>query len=66
MNAVVLAYSMLQGDEAGARQALHDFWYAVTQSVERHNPFEGDAQLRARLYAHVEARAIHRTVGCRN
>lgn len=37
-NAVVLAYDMLQGNEAGARQALHDFWYAVTPSVERHNP----------------------------
>ncbi|MNU73083.1 hypothetical protein D3C71_625600 [compost metagenome] len=29
---------MLQGGEAGARQALHDFWYAVAQSAERHNP----------------------------
>jgi NTE family protein len=38
MNAVVLAYGMLQGNEAGARQALHDFWYAVAQSAERHNP----------------------------
>ena len=38
MNAVVLAYGMLQGGEAGARQALHDFWYAVAQSAERHNP----------------------------
>jgi len=38
MNAAVLAYGMLQGDEAGARQALHDFWYAVAQSAERHNP----------------------------
>ncbi|WP_432783535.1 hypothetical protein QZH45_21090 [Pseudomonas corrugata] len=38
MNAFVLAYGMLQADEAGARQALLDFWYAVTQSVERHNP----------------------------
>jgi NTE family protein len=38
MNAVVLAYGMLQGEEAGARQALHDFWSAVAQSAERHNP----------------------------
>jgi NTE family protein len=38
MNAVVLAYGMLQGGEAGARQALHDFWYAVAQSAERYNP----------------------------
>ena len=38
MNAAVLAYGMLQGGDAGARQALHDFWYAVAQSAERYNP----------------------------
>ncbi|MNC26554.1 Patatin-like phospholipase [compost metagenome] len=38
MNAVVLASGMLQGGEVGARQALHDFWYAVAQSAERYNP----------------------------
>ncbi|UVJ45938.1 patatin-like phospholipase family protein [Pseudomonas sp. LS1212] len=38
MNAAVLASGMLQGGEAGARRALHDFWYAVAQSAERYNP----------------------------
>jgi len=38
MNAAVLAFGMLQGGEAGAREALHDFWYAVAQSAERYNP----------------------------
>jgi NTE family protein len=38
MNAAVLAYGLLQGHEAGARQALHDFWRAVAESAERYNP----------------------------
>ncbi|CAN0621018.1 NTE family protein [Burkholderia multivorans] len=38
MNATVLAYGMLQGGEAGARRALHDFWHAVAQSADRYNP----------------------------
>jgi NTE family protein len=38
MNAAVLASGMLQGGDTGARQALHDFWYAVAQSAERYNP----------------------------
>ncbi|MFM0220682.1 patatin-like phospholipase family protein [Paraburkholderia dipogonis] len=38
MNAAVLAYGLLKGGEDGARQALHDFWYAVAQSAERYNP----------------------------
>lgn len=38
MNAAVLAFGMLQGGNAGAREALHDFWHAVSQSAERYNP----------------------------
>jgi NTE family protein len=38
MNAAVLAYGLLQGGKEGARQALHDFWQAVSQSAERYNP----------------------------
>lgn len=38
MNAAVLAYGLLQGGADGARQALHDFWHAVSQSAERYNP----------------------------
>lgn len=38
MNAAVLAHGLLKGGEDGARQALHDFWYAVAQSAERYNP----------------------------
>jgi len=39
MNAAVLAYGLMKGGEAGARQALHDFWHAVAESAERYNPF---------------------------
>ncbi|MDN0076323.1 patatin-like phospholipase family protein [Crenobacter sp. SG2303] len=39
MNAAVLAYGLLQGGSEGARQALHDFWHAIAQSAQRHNPF---------------------------
>jgi len=38
MNAVVLAYGMLQGGQDGARLALQDFWHAIAQSAERYNP----------------------------
>ena len=39
MNGAVLAYGLLKGGEAGARQALHDFWHAVAESGERYNPW---------------------------
>ncbi len=38
MNAAVLAHGLLKGHEDSAREALHDFWYAVAQSAERYNP----------------------------
>jgi NTE family protein len=38
INGAVLAYGLLKGGESGARQALHDFWHALAQSVERRNP----------------------------
>jgi NTE family protein len=38
MNAAVLAYGLLHGGGAGARQALHDFWRAVAECAERYNP----------------------------
>ena len=38
MNATVLAYGLLRGGEAGARQSLYDFWHAVAESAERYNP----------------------------
>src|SRR6201984_2717319 len=34
MNAVVYAYGKLKGDD-GARQALHDFWKAISDSGQR-------------------------------
>ena len=37
MNAVVLAYGSIRGND-GARQALHDFWKAVSDAGERFNP----------------------------
>ncbi|MDF3835724.1 patatin-like phospholipase family protein [Cupriavidus basilensis] len=45
MNAVVLAYGLLQGGHDlhnrhnRARQALHEFWLAIAQSAERYSPF---------------------------
>lgn len=39
MNAAVLAYGLLKGDSESARQALHDFWRAISQSAERYSPF---------------------------
>src|SRR5207247_7338367 len=38
MNAAVLAYGLLKGDSENARQALHDFWRAISQSAESYNP----------------------------
>jgi NTE family protein len=38
MNGAVLAYGLLKDGESGARQALHDFWRAVSESAERYNP----------------------------
>ncbi|MDP3796180.1 MAG: patatin-like phospholipase family protein [Polaromonas sp.] len=38
MNAAVLAYGLLKGDSNNARQALHDFWRAISQSAESYNP----------------------------
>ncbi|WP_322060561.1 patatin-like phospholipase family protein [Paraburkholderia sp. J63] len=38
MNGAVLAYGLLKGGEPGARQALHDFWQAISESAERYNP----------------------------
>jgi NTE family protein len=37
MNAVVFAYGMLKGPE-GARQALHDFWKAISEAGARYSP----------------------------
>jgi NTE family protein len=37
MNAVVFAYGMLKGPE-GARQALHDFWKAISEAGQRYSP----------------------------
>ena len=34
INAAVLAYGLLKGGPENARQALHDFWHAVTKSAE--------------------------------
>jgi len=37
MNAVVYAYGRLRGPD-GARQALHDFWKAVSEAGQRYSP----------------------------
>lgn len=37
MNAAVLSYGSIRGND-GARQALHDFWQAVSDSAARFNP----------------------------
>lgn len=37
MNAVVFAYGMLRGPD-GARQALHDFWKAISEAGARYSP----------------------------
>jgi NTE family protein len=39
MNAVVYAYGKLKGNE-GARQALHDFWKAVSEAGKRFSPVQ--------------------------
>ncbi|RDU99268.1 patatin-like phospholipase family protein [Trinickia dinghuensis] len=38
MNAAVLAHGLLKDGADGARQALHDFWQAVSRSADRYNP----------------------------
>jgi NTE family protein len=38
MNAVAVAYGSIRGND-GARQALHDFWKAVSDAGERFNPW---------------------------
>lgn len=38
MNAVVLAYGLLTGGREGARQKLHDFWKAISESGQQFNP----------------------------
>ncbi|MGZ2749869.1 patatin-like phospholipase family protein [Burkholderia stagnalis] len=38
MNAAVLAHGLRKGGHAAAREALHDFWYAVAESAEQYNP----------------------------
>jgi hypothetical protein len=39
MNAVVLAYGLMQGGPAGARQALHGFWRDIAASAALYSPF---------------------------
>lgn len=39
MNAVVYAYGMIQGPE-GARQALHDFWRAISLAGKHYSPIQ--------------------------
>ncbi|MBP0630327.1 MULTISPECIES: patatin-like phospholipase family protein [unclassified Cupriavidus] len=39
MNGAVLAYGLLQGGSAGAREALHSFWQAISNSAQRYSPF---------------------------
>ncbi len=39
MNAAVLANGLMQGGVDGARQALHEFWFAIAQSAQRYSPF---------------------------
>ena len=39
MNAVVLAYGLIDGKDA-ARQALHDFWKATSDAGERYSPLK--------------------------
>lgn len=38
MNAVAIAYGSINGND-GARQALHDFWQAVSRAGDRANPW---------------------------
>ncbi|MXN77731.1 patatin-like phospholipase family protein [Burkholderia sp. 4701] len=38
MNAAVLAHGLRKGGHAAAREALHDFWRAVSESAEQYNP----------------------------
>ena len=37
MNAVVYAYGKIRGND-GAREALHNFWHAISEAGERFNP----------------------------
>lgn len=38
MNAVVHAYGHLKGGKEGARQALHNFWLAISEAGSKYNP----------------------------
>jgi NTE family protein len=38
MNAVVLAYGRINGGNEGAREALHNFWRAVSDAGQRYSP----------------------------
>lgn len=39
MNGTVLASGLMRGGPEGARQALHDFWFAIAESARRYSPF---------------------------
>ncbi|MDI1353157.1 MAG: patatin-like phospholipase family protein [bacterium] len=43
MNAVVLAYGLTKGGNEGAREALHDFWKAISEAGEQYNPIKTTA-----------------------
>jgi NTE family protein len=38
MNAVVLAYGRVSGGNDGAREALHEFWHAISRAGHRYSP----------------------------
>lgn len=38
MNAVVLAYGLLEGGREGARQKLYEFWNAISEAGQLYNP----------------------------
>lgn len=38
MNAVVLAHGISKGGREGAREALHNFWEAISETGQRYNP----------------------------
>ena len=42
MNAVVYAYGRIRGSE-GAREALHNFWHAISEAGDRFNPIRRTA-----------------------
>ena len=43
MNAVVFSYGLMEGGKAGARKALHDFWFDVGSASKMYSPLNSNA-----------------------